>query len=205
MDHPLPFLQPEENLDALRSALIVQSGGPALLAGAVEQVRRNHPHLRLTVLLQRGHSERVSALPDVEYIENEGPKPAFVRRLRARRFDVVFVLYTNEPGYWKLKLLPFLVGAPRLVGFDESLASFPVSLRTSRLLARRILQRLADSRVIAPENLPTGLELVARIVLYPAALAWLLAFERAQGLKARLRGSAPAWKRENRPGHGVAS
>jgi hypothetical protein len=48
-------------------------------------------------------------------------------------------------------------------------------------------------------------QLAGRVALYPASLAWLLAFERAHGLKARLRGSPLAWKRENRPDRGVAS
>jgi hypothetical protein len=202
MDRLLPFPQPE-SLQALRSALILQTGGAALLAGAVDLLRRQYPHLRLTVLLQREKSDGVPVLPEVEYLENVGPKPAFVRCLRARRFDAVFVLYTNEPGYWKLKLLPFLVGASRLLAFDEELGL--LSIRLSGPFVRHLLRRAADSSWIAPERLPSGVQLAGRVALYPASLAWLLAFERARGLKARLRGSPPAWKRENRPDRGVAS
>ncbi|TMA24000.1 MAG: hypothetical protein E6J88_11820 [Deltaproteobacteria bacterium] len=182
------------------SALLVQTAAPERLARAIDKVRETHPRLRLSVLLQRAMAARVPARPDVEYIENEGPKPGFIRRLRARRFGTVFVLYTNDPGFWKLKVLPFLLGAARILAINENLDWFPVSLAKPRSLARHVFWRLGTSTAGGTGGIAQAVEMLVRRAAYPGLLAWLLAFERTQTHRARWRGSPPSWKRENRPG-----
>jgi hypothetical protein len=178
------------------TALLVQTAGPEQLALAVDRVRERFPGTRLTVLLQRKMGGLIPPRPEVEYVENEGPRPGFVRRLRTRKFDTVFVLYTNEPGYWKLKLLPFVMGARSIFAINENLDWFPVSLRHGSTLARHLRWRLGHPG----GGLASDLERLGRAAAYPAVLGWLLAYERVQGLRARMRGAPPTWKRENRPG-----
>ncbi|MFN2547195.1 MAG: hypothetical protein ABR567_07180 [Myxococcales bacterium] len=176
---------------------MVQTSGPERLVRAIDKVRETHPALRLTVLLQRAMAASVPPRRDVEYIENEGPTPGFVRRLRARGFRTVFVLYTNEPGFWKLKVLPFFLGAATILAINENLDWFPISLARPRMLGRHVWWRLGTS---AEVDLAEALEMLLRRAVYPGRLIGLLAFERIETLRARMLGSPPSWKHENRPG-----
>jgi len=196
---PLRFLWSNADPETWRSALVVQTGGPGLLTRAVGDLAAKYPAMNLTVLLQRNMRERVPARPGVEYIDNEGPKPDFVRRLRAREFDVAFVLYTNDAGYWKLKLLPFLIDAGTVIAIKENLDWFPLNLRNTDALAAHLRWRMESSVTFSPGGVRRIPGALAKAAFYPAVLAYLLAFERARNLRARINGSAPTWKDENRP------
>jgi len=199
LNPPLRFLWSNADPETWRSALVVQTGGPGLLTRTVDHLQAKYPAMNLTVLLQRNMREKVPPRPGVEYLDNEGPRPDFVRRLRAHQFDVVFVLYTNEAGYWKLKFLPFLVDAGTVIGINENLDWFPVNLRYADALAAHLRWRMESSVTFSPGGVPGIAGAFAKAALYPAVLAYLLAFERVSNRRARRNGSAPAWKDENRP------
>jgi hypothetical protein len=182
MTPPLTFLTSADELSA-RTVLIIQTGAADVLARAVESVCARAPEAAVTVLLQRNNRTRVPLRPGVEYLDNDGSKRELVRSLRARNFDAVFVLYTNQPGYWKLKLLPFALGARTLFAVDERLAWLPISLRNPAGLALHLVRRLP---AIPISNLPV--RQAARLAAFPAKLAYLFIYE-------RLRAGRAPWKR----------
>jgi len=175
--------------------LVVQSGSPELLIRVVDSLLERVPERPFTVLLQRAMEGRVPQRAGVEYIANEGPAPDFIRRLRAAGYRKVFVLYSNEPGYWKLKLLPFLLGG-EIHAVNENLDWLPLDLAHADLLAQHLRWRLETDFAADRRSLP--LELPVRVTAYPALLAYMAAYERIHDLTFRLRGG-PRWKRENRP------
>lgn len=176
---PFPrFLSPLPSADPPARVLLVQSGSPQLLLRAVDGLRTQLPDSQLTVLLQRDMRGLVQERPDVEYLDNQGPKPAFVSSLRARRFSAAYVLFSNEPGFWKLKLLPFAIGAGAVFALNENLDSFPVDLKHGEQLARHLRWRLESSVTFSGDGHSKGLEALLKAAAYPAALAWLFAYER---------------------------
>src|SRR5438270_3920363 len=100
----LRFLANTGDVSGTRTVLVVQSGAPELLGQAVDMLRGALPPVQMTVLLQRNMRGSVMVRDDIEYLDNEGSKHALISTLRSRRFDAAFVLYTNNPGFWKLKL-----------------------------------------------------------------------------------------------------
>jgi hypothetical protein len=197
MTVPLRFLVSNGDLTGAGKLLIVQSGSQDLLAAAIALVQKNHPAAAVSVLLRRGLGElrpELRNLSGIEYLENLGPKAAQVRTLRAREFDGVCVLYSNHPGYWKLKLLPFALGVPTIIGINEHLGCFPINLRDLNRLRAHMVWRLGSRSTFASADL---LEDLASSAAAPAKLGYLFAYERLASLRARLRGSPAPWKRGN--------
>ena len=194
MTAPLRFLLSNGDLTGAGKLLIVQSGGPELLAEVIALVRRTYPEAAVSVLLRRGIGElapELRDLPGVEYLENLGPKAAQVRTLRARGFDGIFVLLSNHPGFWKLKLLPFALGAHTVIGVNEHLGCFPINLRDANRLGSHLRWRLGSRGSFASADL---LEDLVSTASAPAKLGYLFAYERVAGLRARLRGPSALWK-----------
>ncbi|HEX4385967.1 MAG TPA: hypothetical protein VH083_23580 [Myxococcales bacterium] len=189
------FLFSDGDLTPARKVLIVQSGSHELLGEAVALARRISPEAELSVLLRRGIGElpmELRSLPGVVYIENEGSRFDQVRSLRARGFDGVLVLFSNHPGFWKLKLLPFALGTRVVLGMNEHSGVFPVNLRSANRLGGHLLWRLRSG-----SNFASSADLladIASVTAAPAKLGFLLAYERAANLRARLRGSRARWK-----------
>jgi hypothetical protein len=174
--------------------LVIQSGQPHLAYRIVERLREVVPSAEIALLVRRDVVATVPSWNGVEVIRNEGPKPAFVRALRARAFDHVIFLVTGEPGYWKLQTLAFVL-APRRFAVDENLAWFPVTLSGRAGALRHVRRRLDHS--IGPTALAIP-RVIARAAMYPVAVGRLLLYERRRSAVARARG-APEWKRQNRP------
>jgi hypothetical protein len=108
--------------------------------------------------------------------------------LRDRRFDVAFVLYFNHPGFWKLKLLPFFIGARHVLAVNEHMGWFPLSLRHAGALARHMSWRMSRHE---GEGASMALaERLVRAVAKPAVIAGLIAYEKFSSLRANT-----AWKR----------
>jgi len=165
--------------------LVVQSGPPDLLTQAVDAVRAAHPEAELTVLLQREKSEDVPRRAGVEYLLNESGKRAMIDQLRSRGFEAAYALYTRDPDYWKLELLPFLVRAGRTYAIDENLGCFSTRPRDNIALLRHLGAGFGGS--------PLPLEVmkaVFRALAFPAKIAWLAGFE----LWTNLRCGGARWK-----------
>jgi hypothetical protein len=188
---PVRFLLADGNVSAAKTVLVVQTGAPDLLIKAVDVVRTTLPAASITVLLQRNMADKVPARLGIEYLENLGSKRALTQRLRDRRFDVAFVLYVNQPGFWKLKLLPFFIGARHVLAINEHMGWFPLSLRHAGALARHMSWRMSRHE---GEGASMALaERLVRAVAKPAVIAWLIAYEKLASLRANT-----SWKRENR-------
>jgi hypothetical protein len=190
------FLASNGDLGGARHVLVVQTGSPEVLSQAVEMLRGALPGVRMTVLLQRDMRARMRLLDGIEYLENDA-KLSLVRDLAARRFDAAFVLYVDHPGYWKLKLLPFLIGVPRVYAVNEHMGWFPVAPRNPKPLLRHLAWRAGAER--------TGVEAavdiaraVARSAATPAIAAWLYAYERIASARAALGGGV-RWKGDPPP------
>jgi hypothetical protein len=195
---PLRFLKPVNYAehDGAR-ILVVQSGAPAEAIRLVEALRAKYPRAELSLLARQGADAALAGLGDVRVIPSEGPRPEFVRRLAAMRFDHVYVLLTGDPTPWKLKLLPFLLSAGAIFGVNENLDWFPVSAREAPVVARHLRRRFESSISRAGR----AQSLASRVVgaaTYPAILAYLAAWEQLRSREARRRG-ARDWKSENRP------
>jgi len=189
----LRFLASRGDAAGARTVLVVQSGAPEVLEQVVQSTRDSFPGAAICVLLQRNMRARVRALEGVEYLENTGSKRALLEQLRARRFDVAVVLYTNEPGYWKLKLLPFLVGARHVFAVNEHLGRFPISLRAGGALARHVSWRAGGNGGSRTDALLGFGKTAAGHAASHVVAAWLLAYERIASARAAKRG-APRWK-----------
>jgi len=195
----LPWLLPSGATED--RILVVQTGSPALLTRLVDSLRGNSPEASLTVLLQRDMRKLVPEREDIEYIDNQGPKPSFIKMLGERRFDRAYVLYSNEPGYWKLKLLPFLIGVGEVRVVNENLDWFPLDLRHTDSLAAHLRWRLESSVTFAGDMNLGAVWNAARAVAYPAVLAYLAGYEWLQTRRAGPEASA--WKDENKPDLGA--
>lgn len=191
----LPFLRSDGDVSHAGSGLLIQTGSPALLNRAVRMIRERCQGLELTVLSQRGMTEQVVHEPGVTYLDNDGSKVELIRQLRARRFDVAFVLYSNEGGFWKLKLLPYLVGASSVLAYNENLDSFPVSLKTLSEVLQHVRWRLESSMTKAPGSPGVFRSDLARFLLYPGVMMYLVGYERLANATRRSPGRADAWKK----------
>lgn len=194
----LQFLLPKSGGEDGDKVLLIGSGSNAMVERLVDGLREKFPASRLSVLVRRGAQESIARREGVTYIPNEGPKPAFLDRLRAERFDRAFVLLAGDQGYWKLKALTPAVGAGALYAVNENLDWFPLDLRNTNHLASHLRWRMESSLTFAGDRQPALVANVIKVVAYPATLGYLFAYERAKGLQATARG-AVAWKRENRP------
>jgi hypothetical protein len=189
---PIHFALGGADVSSAKTVLVIQTGFPELLTEAVDRVRAHLPAAAMTVLLQRNMADQVPVREQVEYLENVGSKRALTRQLRNRRFDAVFMLYFNHPGFWKLKLLPFLIGARQVLAINENLVWFPVSLRHAGALAKHMGWRWSGSG--SGDSVAMDLaEGLVRAAVRPFMIAGLIVYEKLASLRANT-----SWKRENR-------
>jgi len=101
---------------------------------------------------------------------------AHLASLRRQRFDAVVVFFTGDPSYWKIKFLPFFLGARHKLIFNENGDCFFFSWSAWRA---HISRRLADNLEYVPA--PRGrlrvrsLAIVAvKLILFPLRFVWLL-------------------------------
>jgi len=194
----LRFLASNGDVSGARSVLLIQTSHPDVLTRAVDMLREALPQARMTVLLQRNMRGRLQLREDVEFLDNDREKGAVVRELSSRGFDAAFVLYANQPGYWKLKLLPFLIGVARVYAINEHMGWFPLTLRNTGPLLRHLAWRAGAQRSSGIEAAMRVAGSAARSAVTPAIAAWLYAYERIASARAALH-EGVRWKDDNRP------
>ncbi|MDP8256351.1 MAG: hypothetical protein P9M14_11430 [Candidatus Alcyoniella australis] len=114
--------------------LIVQTCNPNLLEYVIVDARKRWPGADLSVLLQRGMREHVRLPQGVRGLDNPaGGHGQFARELRSERFDLIAFSGVRDPGYWKLRLLPFYLNPPRIALYDRH--ARPADLGLAGLLA----------------------------------------------------------------------
>jgi hypothetical protein len=139
----------------VRSALVIQTCNHDLFGHVVADARRRFTSARIGVVIQRGMSLYLPPLPVDETWENlRDERSELVGILRKRRFDVVCIVGSGERGFWKLKLLPLLLGAKSVWLYDRHARPKPLSLAQLGDLARGLFggfsYRLDSRRLLAP-------------------------------------------------------
>lgn len=132
-------------------------------------------------------SRRLDPQAEVQVLER-GSLFSQWRILRRERFSGALLFVDGRPGYFRLKLFPWLLGIDAVIAVDEIGATFEVN-RSS--LARHIFHRIRDGRapvregrrilLLQTETPPYMLEAARRIRsphLYPRAETLLLCSER---------------------------
>jgi hypothetical protein len=129
--------------------LIVQSAEPPYVLKALD-ILREHPHFinPSFTLFCRNKPEVVSSLdghPMLRRIFTHAETQDSLRHLlvlRRQRFDGVVLFLTGDPSYWKVKIFAFLVGARRILVFNEEGDCFFFNLhRWLELISYRIRVR----------------------------------------------------------------
>jgi len=190
--HPLPtdhwkFLsplqKPAEILHDGERILIVQSAEPAYILGALEKwnARPLFRNPRYTLFCRslpqivqcfRGHP----LLTDIRVHNEMARWWTHIRSLRSERFDAVAVFFTGDPSYWKIKYLPFLLGARHKVILNENNDCFFFSWTSLLgLLAHRLGERSkSGNRPHWPHPVRSLSLLPVKALLFPFRFAWLL-------------------------------
>jgi len=138
MSNPLTFLRPLR-YHAVRTVLLVQSGPVAVAHQAAARVRALFPGCVLEGLIREADREEASGFDHVTVVRWE-ERLAIVRRLRARRYDVVVVLLSSR-GSDYLRLLPFLLRTRAILAFNDRLDYFPLHATRLGTLAHHLSGR----------------------------------------------------------------
>ncbi len=182
---PKPETGPEQGQERHlgEEVLIIQSAEPAVVLRVLDRLKRRplfrNPRYTLFCRNLPGTADRFRNQPMlyrvISHNETRGAL-AHLSVLRRERFDAVVVFFTGDPSYWKIKFLPFLVGARHKLIFNENNDCFFFSWRAWQA---HISRRLAESIEAAPAprmNLQfRSLAIVAvKLLLFPFRFAWLL-------------------------------
>ncbi len=149
-------------LDRLRQAPLFSRPRYTLFCRAFPEVVeqfKNHPLLFETRIHTRTHNSW-----------------NHLRSLRREKYDAVIIFLTGEPGYWKMKVFAFLLGARHRVIFNENNDCFYFEWKAwFRLLAHRMAGRSSVSTQARWSSQAAGITLVLiKILLFPFRFAWLL-------------------------------
>lgn len=102
---------------------------PALAGQILADVRRRHPTVAWTVYYRASESAELDAAlrgVDARSDKPAGSKLAFLRQLRAQRFDLAVIAWTGHHHYDRMKVVGLLCGARRAIAYDEHLEAFAV-------------------------------------------------------------------------------
>lgn len=181
----MKFLFSRQNDRQAKRILIVQTCNPNLLDHVTKDVLKEFSHAQVEVLLQRNMREWITFHEGISYFDNpEGDRKELIGKLKEARYDLVVIIVSGEPGYWKLKLLPWVID-PRAVRVYNRLAQW--SGLDFFSLGRFLADILAGAMGVAN---PRGLTLKSalRKLAAPLVFVYLLYFLRRR----RLAGSNKA-------------
>jgi hypothetical protein len=177
------------------TVLIVQSAEPPYVLKALE-ILREHPHFKnpAFTLFCRNKPEIVSSFEGHPLLHriltHSETQDSFQHLLALRRqhFDGVILFLTGDPSYWKVKVFAFLLGARRILAFNEEVDCFFVTFhKWLELISCRMRVRPypggganwgSSTRIL--------ISLILKSVLFPLRFLWLLLIWfrlRAAGLK----------------------
>jgi heptosyltransferase-2 len=140
-------------------------GDTVLTVPFLRNLRRAEPNARIVWMVAPGDAEVVKGIPYVDEFLVWDPRKGsdgrpgahrtlaarigFVRELRRRRFDKVYVLKRS----FSSALMAFLSGAPRRVGFDTEGRGFLLTRRAPYLAGRHEVESFLD--VLRADGIPT--------------------------------------------------
>ena len=162
--------------ERVRRVLVVQTANAPVFNKIFCGVRRRFQTAAIELAI---HPEMEKALPadhgcTLLHIDRKN-KLQFVRKLKSRRYDTVVVGFCGERGFWKLKILPFLLGAQQVLVYNENAGAFAFNRyhlgAMRRHLKWRMMQALFPETGMS-ESLPLLLaeEAVRRVLAGPAFL-----------------------------------
>lgn len=182
---------PHENV---RRVLLVQTANPPAFNGILCAVRRRFHEAEIILAI---HPETEKTLPRdhgcrICFINRKGKREC-VRELRSLQCDTVIACFCAERGFWKLKLLPFLLGPRQFLIYNENADAYPLNRQHFHILckhikwrARNVIRRETD---LSNSILRLLIIKALRIALAPAAFMWLAwraaAWERRRRRNAR--------------------
>jgi hypothetical protein len=180
---PSDVARPRPENHGREKILILQSAEPAYVLKAMESLREQslYQNPSYTVFC-RNKQESIGSFQGnlildrmLVHSETRGSW-AHLRNLRRERFDTAVLFLTGDPGYWKVKLFAFLLGAKRKLVFDETGDCFYFGFRRwIRLIARRMRERPpmeAQSRCL--NTAFALLFTLLKAIVLPFRFVWLL-------------------------------
>jgi hypothetical protein len=163
--------------------LLIQSAEPRYLLRTLDRLKEQPLfHNPRYTLFCRGKQETLSQFKEHPMLSRIIPHSemtdalSHIRELRLERFDAVVAFFTGDPGYWKIKYLPFLLGARHKVIYNENGDCFFFSWKAwvahlSYRIARREGQG-AEARLAAHAR--ALIVPVIKLLLLPFRFLWLL-------------------------------
>jgi len=151
--------------------LVVQTCNPNLFEYVVKDVRKRYPQSKLTLFLQPEMKDYLSSevSQGCEILVNpKSRRRKVVRELRKHGYKKIAFVLSGEAGYWKLKLLPFLLFPVKPIAYDRH--ARPISLRPAgigRWVAESVFAPIRP--LINPKNL------FRKVVAVPISI-WLVFF-----------------------------
>ncbi len=185
LQHPLPtdhwdYAEPGRTPEEI---LIIQSAEPPHVLEALRRLKekplfgnpcytlfcRNKPEI---VNAFRGDPMLQTILPHFEVRDSW----RHLRTLRRHHFDAAILFLTGDPSYWKVKVFAFLLGARRILIFNESSDCFFFNLRQwLSLLSHRIqIQSHPLPGIQSSHSTRILVSLGLKLLLLPFRFVWLL-------------------------------
>jgi len=104
----------------------------------------------------------------------DGVTADLVRQLRKQRYDTAVVGMCGESGFWRQKILGFLVGARQVLFYNENGDGFPCNLFHLGAMHRHFWwRRMSDTRAPSASRRSYVLGFAHRVFSIPV-VAWLL-------------------------------
>jgi hypothetical protein len=143
------FLFPKTLPDNPR-ILLIQTGNPNLTDVILDGLSERYGENAITFFSQRNMSGYLKPRDGIERIENPASNRwNLIAELRRRRFDLIGIVDSGERGFWKLKLLPFVLDPGQFIVFDRSATATAFSFGQMRSLLPG-KQETAARRILAP-------------------------------------------------------
>ena len=121
--------------DRVRRVLVLQTANPPSFNKILCAVRRRFEGAEIEMAI---HAETEKTLPRDHGCRmlfiNRKNKSECVKELKSRGYDTVVVQFCAERGFWKLKLLPFLLGARQVLAYNESADAYALNRRHARII-----------------------------------------------------------------------
>jgi hypothetical protein len=165
------------------NVLIVQSAEPHYVLKALETLRE-HPQFKnpAFTLFCRNKTEIVSLFtgnPLLHRVVTHSETQNSIRHLvafRRQHFDGAILFLTGDPSYWKVKIFAFLLGARRILVFNEEADCFFFSFhKWLELISYRMrVKPYPAARSKWGYSARILLSLILKSVLFPFRFLWLL-------------------------------
>jgi hypothetical protein len=192
MAHSLTKKIPHEKGDRI---LIVQSAQSTFILKALGQLKEGSIFCNpCYTLFCRNRPEVVASFqnhPMLDQILIHTETRNSWSHLRNQGFDAVILFMTGDPGYWKVKLLAFLLGVPlgRILIFNENSDCFFFNWsQWIKLVSTRMRERLNSGTGIKQTHyMYIIISPITKMALFPFRFLWLLlvwARLRLSGIKA---------------------